>query len=126
MSGDSSRPRSIDDYEATVLVSRPVEDEPTQLYRPGRAEPAEDVSTSGREAMEDPPARLAGHRERSGKGQRRPVGIRGQPHRPGRDRTGALDYGDALISRSGTSSSPTIRADASSTCSTARDPTCRI
>ena len=100
MSGDSSRPRSIDDYEATVLVSRPVEDEPTQLYRPGRAEPAEEVSTSGREAMEDPPAGWLVIVNGPGKGNVVPLGYGVNPI--GRDATERvpLDYGDALISRS--------------------------
>ena len=99
MSEERGRNRSIDDYEATVLARRPVEDEPTQLYRPGRIEAAADAETDP-DAMEDPPAGWLVIVDGPGKGHVVPVGYGVNPI--GRDATERvpLDYGDALISRS--------------------------
>ena len=98
MSGERNRTRAIDDYEVTVAATRPVEDEPTRLYRPGRAVPSDDVLREGK-ATEDPPAGWLVILDGPGKGNIAVLGY--GVNSIGRDPTERvpLDYGDAMISR---------------------------
>lgn len=99
MSAERNRAKSIDDYEMTVVSSRPVEDEPTRLYRPGRETSAGEIRP-GREADEDRPAGWLVIVDGPGKGNIAVLGY--GVNSIGRDPTErvSLDYGDAMISRS--------------------------
>ena len=99
MAAERKRAKSIEDHEVTVVVTRPVEDEPTRLYRPGPAVPPDD-SSPGREATEDPPAGWLVVVDGPGKGNIAVLGY--GVNSIGRDPTERvpLDYGDAMVSRS--------------------------
>ena len=98
MSAERNRAKTIEDYGVTVAASRPVEDEPTRLYRPGHAASPGEIG-HGREVAEDLPAGWLVVLDGPGKGNIAVLGY--GVNSIGRDPTERvpLDYGDAMISR---------------------------